>query len=98
VRACALYAGPADGVCDWCRLGPQEHELFLCPSCHGWRTRPDPADRTSRQLGLPVWAWRRVDCSCRFDDHGIVRTGGVVDRDGAPVDDDRLRAAGILRG
>ena len=97
MRACAIYSADGGEPCEWCRLGPDDHELFWCGLCGGWGSVPDPTDRASRSLRMPVWAWRRLDCSCRSDEFGVVRRGGVVDRDGVPVSDERQRAAGLLR-
>lgn len=90
---CAVFEG--DEVCVWCRHARTEHDLFWCAACGGDRHVPDMTDRVSQREGRPTWQWRQVPCACCYDEHGLVRRGGVVDVGGNPVSDDVLDRRGI---
>lgn len=92
--ACELYVG--DDLCVWCREFRSEHEIEECLQCGGLGLVPDPSDRVSRSEGLPVWAWRKIDCECACDGVGRVRRGGYrFVRGGGPVDDGTLDRLGV---
>jgi len=93
--SCAIYDGGPDRLCGWCREPAEAHEWHWCPSCRGDRVIPDLTDRVSQRRCLPVWAWRHVPCGCTFEGGYKARRGGVVTRDGIPVEDVELDAVGV---
>ena len=97
MTACAIFESSAIGFCAWCREPAEEHAFFWCSRCRGDGFLPDPLDRASHRRGLPTWAWRQYPCECTLDEEGrYVRRGGVVDRHGIPVSQERIRHGGAM--
>lgn len=95
MTVCAIHDPGSDGRCCWCRHPAEAHEWRWCSSCNGDRSIPDLTDRASYRQSLPIWAWRHVPCGCRLEGQYVVRRGGIIDREGRPVEDELLDAAGV---
>lgn len=87
--SCDLFT-PDDGRCGWCRQPVEEHRFVPCPRCGGWTFLPDPTDRS----GMPLWARRKVRCSCVSEDHA---GGWLVRETGEVASTEALREVGWRR-